>query len=259
MKVLSTRRLSLICALCCILPFACVAQSKPITLDQILAGVQQTETEHQQDGAYTVTREYQLSAAGQQQPNSDVVAQVNFVSSAATDFSITKSEGSGRGTGIVRKVLDHETQMASHPELHSISPANYDFALLGEEAVDGHKCYVLQLKPKRQAVELIDGKAWIDTDDFSVRRVQGRTAKSPSLWIKNLNLTINLGKVDGVWVQTSTQAVADVRLVGPHVLTSRELDVRRATISAQAQPPARVHQRRNSRHVIADSAAWLAR
>jgi hypothetical protein len=223
--------------------------------------MQQAEAElHPQGVAYTVTREYQLSAAGEQQPNSDVVAQVNFVSSAATDFSITRSEGSDRGTGIVRKVLDHETQMASHPELHNLSPGNYDFALLAQEAVDGHRCYVLQLKPKREAVELIDGKAWVDADDFSVRKIQGRTAKNPSLWIKNLNLTINFGEVNGVWVQTSTQAVADVRFAGPHVLTSRELDVRLATISAQAQPPARVHQqRRNNRHVITDSAAWVAR
>ncbi len=259
MRVFSARPFTVLCASCLLLPFTCSGQSRPLTVDEILARMQQAESNSRQVIAYTVTREYQLSAAGQQQPNSDVIAEVNYISSAAKDFSITKSEGSERGAGIVRKVLDHETQMASHPELHTINPANYDLALLGQEPLDGHLCYILQLKPRRAAVELIEGKAWVDADDFSVRRIQGRTAKTPSLWIKNLILTINFGQVNGVWVQTATQAVADVRFAGPHVLTSHELDVRRATLNAQVQPPARAHQRRNSRAVPADAAMWVAR
>jgi outer membrane lipoprotein-sorting protein len=63
------------------------------------------------------------------------------------------------------------------------SSRNYDFALLGRETIDGHDCYVLQLRPKRQTVELINGKAWVDAHDFALRRIAGVTAKSPSLWL----------------------------------------------------------------------------
>jgi len=148
--------------------------------------------------------------------------------------------------------------MAGHYDRHEISRRNYDFALLGRETVEGHDCYVLQLTPKRQAVELINGKAWIDAHDFILRQIQGATAKNPSMWIKGLTLTINYGQVNGIWVQTSTRAVAEVRFVGPHVLTSRELDVQPASINAQAQSQWLARQRRNHR-VEANTAAWMSR
>ena len=235
------------------------AQSGKPTLDQILSRMQQAETESRQSSvAYSVTREYQLGALGAAQPSSDVVAQVNFFPPSAKDYSIVKSEGSDRGAGIVRKVLDHEAEMAGHYDRHEISRRNYDFALLGRETVEGHDCYVLQLTPKRQAVELINGKAWIDAHDFILRQIQGATAKNPSMWIKGLTLTINYGQVNGIWVQTSTRAVAEVRFVGPHVLTSRELDVQPASINAQAQSQWLARQRRNHR-VEANTAAWMSR
>jgi hypothetical protein len=261
MRVISTTRIAFIsCAFALTLSLPCWGQSNNLTLDQILARMQQSEAEsREQSVAYTVTREYQLSAAGARQPNSDVVAQVNFVPPSAKDYSIVKSEGSDRGTSIVRKVLDHEAQMAGHSDQHEISGRNYDFALLGRETVDGRDCYVLQLTPKRQAVDLINGRAWVDANDFVIRQIKGATAKNPSMWIKGLTLTLNYGQVNGVWVQTTTQAVADVRFAGTHVLTSRELEVRPASLSAQAQPRARPHPRRNTRHISSETASWVAR
>jgi outer membrane lipoprotein-sorting protein len=235
-------------------------QSSGLTLDQILTRMQQAERDSRaQSVAYTVTREYQLSAQGAQRPSSQVVAQVNVIPPASKDYSIVKTEGSDRGASIVRKVLDHEAEMAGHSEQHEISRRNYEFALLGREAVDGHECYVLQLKPKRQEAELINGKAWVDAQSFELRQIKGATAKNPSMWIRGLTLTINYGQVNGVWVQTATQAVADVRFAGPHVLTSRELEVRPALLNAQAKSYWQARQRRNNQHVEADTAAWMAR
>ncbi len=257
--VFSSREVVALCVFCLAVPLA-FAQSKTLTLDEIVARLQQSQAQSREESvAYTVTRDYQLSPAGAQRPVSDVVAQINFVPPGAKDYSIVSSQGNDRGTSIVKKVLDHEAQMAGHPETHAISRSNYDFALLGHDTIDGHECYVLQLSPKRDAVELVRGKAWIDANDFEIRRIEGVTAKSPSMWIKDLTLTLTYGQVNGVWVQTSTQARADVRFAGAHVLTSRELDVRRASISAQAQPPVRVHQRRNGHNVGADAATWVAR
>lgn len=232
MRVVSPITIAL--ASCLMLPFPCPAQSKSLTLEQVLSRVQQAKGEARDHGVpYAVIREYRLSAAGEVDPSSEVVVQVDFLPPATKDYSIVKTEGSDRGTSIVRKVLAHEVSMAAHPEQHEISRRNYSFALLGHEALNGHDCYVLKLYPKRKAVALIAGKAWVDANSFAIRRVEGATAKSPSLWIKALNVTVNFGEINGVWVQTSTQAVAQVRFVGTHLLTSRDLDVRRAAVTAQ--------------------------
>ena len=250
--------------------FTCGQQSARLAATLLVADRESSARSDSQSGAtssdvgteshipYTVTREYELKAEGAAKANSNVVAQVNFVPPAQKDYMIVKAEGSDRGTGIVRKVLDHETSMATQSDGHELTPANYDFALLGRETVDGHECYVLGLSPKREAVELVRGKAWVDASSFDIRRIAGETAKTPSFWIKKLNVTLNYGEVNGIWVQTSTQAIADVRVAGPHVLTSRELDVQRATFSARTQAPASVRTKR-SRRDVADVATWVPR
>ena len=119
-------------------------------------------------------------------------------------------------------------------------------------------CYVLQLTPKRQAAELIRGKAWVDANDFTMRRMEGAPAKSPSMWIKNLTVTINYGDVSGIRVTTSTKAVADVRFAGTHVLTSKEIDLRLSSVNARNQIPA-IKSSRNTRRTAQDAAVWVAR
>ncbi len=134
-------------------------------------------------------------------------------------------------------------------ELHELTTRNYEFALLGQERVDGHDCYVLQLTPKRNDPELVNGKAWVDAANFQIRRIEGTPAKSPSWWIHNLHVTINYGAVQGIWTQLATKAVADVRLLGTHVLTSREVDLQTSTVDARNQPPNRAGHSAAAEHL----------
>lgn len=261
MRVLFTMRSTgVIASMICAWAMVCAAQAN-LNVGQIVSRIQQARAaEHEQSVPYTVTREYQLQARDAARASSQVVAQVSFVPPTQKDYTIVKSEGNDRGTGIIRKVLDHEVAMATHADANEISPANYDFTLVGHDTIDGHDCYLLGLTPKREAVELVRGRAWVDSTTFNIRRIQGQTAKSPSFWVKNLNVTLNYGEVNNVWVQTSTQAVADVRVAGPHVLTSRELDVQTGTYSARSQAPSKVRAQRSAgRRAVADAATWVAR
>ncbi len=223
--------------------------------------MQQAQTESRDRSvAYTETREYQLSASGSQKPDSKVVAEVNFVPPAGKEYTIVQTQGSDRGANVVRKVLDRESHMAGQTDQHAITPSNYDLTLLGREALDGRDCYVLQLIPKRREVDLVRGKAWVDAASFRILRIEGETAKSPSWWIKNLQVTLNYGELNGVWVQNSTHAVADVRLIGTHVLNSRDVDLRTASVTARAIPPQpHIYQRPRSRRAVDNTATWVPR
>jgi outer membrane lipoprotein-sorting protein len=255
----SIRKVALLLACCAAAPLLSWCQARTLTLQEIVSRMTQAQADgRDRDIAYSITREYQLSAQGAPSPSSLVVAEINFVPPSAKDYSIVTSEGSERGKSIVRKVLDHEAEMASHSEEHAVTARNYEFALLGREMLEGRDCYVLQLTPKREAVELIRGKAWVDATNFTLRRMQGSPAKSPSMWIKNLTVTIDYDNVNGIWVATSTKAVADLRFVGKHVLTSRELEVRTATESARNRPPGRVSSRSNAQGAASRAATWIA-
>jgi hypothetical protein len=61
-----------------------------------------------------------------------------------------------------------------------------------------------------------------------IRQIQGDVEKTPSWWLKKVRITLAFTDLEGTWVQKSMEAVADVRLVGTHTLTSRIPDYRKA-------------------------------
>jgi len=140
----------------------------------------------------------------------------------------------------VRSVLDHEVEVTSenNKERSAISRDNYTFSYSGEASLDGQSCYVLGLKPKRTDKDLISGQVWVDKHSFLIRQIQGDAAKTPSWWLKKVHITLVFADREGSWVQKSMEAIADVRIVGTHTLTSRILDYRRESEVAATPFPA---------------------
>jgi hypothetical protein len=114
----------------------------------------------------------------------------------------------------------------------ALTSDNYDFMFLGETVLDGRPCYVLGLKPKRIEKDLISGTASVDKRSFFILHIEGETAKAPSWWLKSVRVKLSFGDLSGTWLQTSMEAVADVRFLGSHTLTSHVLDYRGTDISA---------------------------
>jgi hypothetical protein len=73
---------------------------------------------------------------------------------------------------------------------------------------------------------------WLDKHSFFVRQIEGEAAKTPSWWLKKVRVKLVFADLQGTWLQISMEAVADVRIVGPHTLTSRILDYRAADVVA---------------------------
>jgi len=209
---------------------------KPIPLNEIVDSL-----ERAQQGArpvtYQVIREYRLFGAKDSKANSEVIAEVNFRPPARGDYRIQQSSGSERGMQVVRRLLDHEAERSSqnYKARTALNRDNYDFSYIGEARRDGEACYVLALNPKRKEKELIAGQAWVDQHSFLVRHIEGELAKSPSWWLKKVRVKLAFDDRGGTWMQTDMEAVAEVRIVGPHTLTSRILDYRTADQIASIQ------------------------
>jgi hypothetical protein len=197
--------------------------SDPTLLNTIVDRMEAAQQKnHESFRPYTLTREYKLYDEQEQQPKSDVIADVSFVPPDRQTYTIEQSEGASRGLSIVRHVLDAEAQAVAKPNAPAaITRRNYDFKLVGEEAVDGQPCWVLELDPKREDKMLVRGRAWIDKDTYLIHRIQGQLAKSPSWWLKSVNTRIDFGGAAGMWLQTRSHAEADVRIFGVHTFTSQ--------------------------------------
>ncbi len=120
----------------------------------------------------------------------------------------------------------------------AISSDNYNFNFVGEVTLDGQSCYVLGLKPKRRENNLISGQVWVDKSSFLIRQIEGEVEKTPSWWLKKVRVRLVFADLEGIWVQTNMEAIADVRIVGAHTLTSRILDYRRESEFAATPFPA---------------------
>lgn len=215
------------------------AQSKTPDLATIVQHVEQVQAAiHDTTRPYQVTRQY-LFYEGSYKPNADssVVANMSFDPPDTKEFAIVNSSGAGRGQHIVKQVLQHETQMAGDWRKTAITSENYDFKLLGEETRNGRRCFILGLAPRRKAKELLEGKAWVDAADYRILQIQGEPAKSPSFWIKKLDVTLYFSAVEGMWLQTAIRAVADVRMFGRNILSERDLNYRVGNQSAAKRVP----------------------
>lgn len=215
------------------------AQTAAPDLATIVQHVEQAQTDiHSNTRPYQVTRQY-LFYEGQDKPNADssVVADVSYYPPDTKQFEIVNASGSGRGQHVVKKVLEHESQMAEDWHKTGITSENYKFTLLGEETVRGRRCFVLGLEPRRNAKELLEGKAWVNASNYRILQIQGEPAKSPSFWIKKLDVTLFFSEVEGMWLQTAVRAVADVRIFGRNILSERDLNYRVGAQSAAKRAP----------------------
>jgi hypothetical protein len=214
-----------------------VAPTAP-NLDEILAHMAQARMENQARlKPYVVTRLYVLTGKDEAKTKSEVTAEVSFTPPNVKKYVIKQTDGGGLGERIVRRMLDGETQIVKDYGATDYTVANYDFSFGGEELLDGNRCYVIGLSPKRKDKTLLRGNLWIDAVTYRVRRMEAEPAKSPSWWLKDPQVIFTYGNVDGMWLQTASEFTTSVRIFGRHKMTSHDVKytpVQAATAGAAA-------------------------
>jgi hypothetical protein len=198
--------------------------------------------------SYQIIREYRLFADKSPNPSSEVWAEVDYLPPNRKTYAIHKRVGSGRGEDVVRRILERESYMAAGSSGATVDDNNYSFGYLGEATLEGSPCYVLSLNPKRSEVQLVRGKAWVDQHSFRIRRIEGRMAKNPSWLLKKVDLKLDFADIEGTWLQTNMEAVADVRFIGSQTLKSETVDARIGNLITQkTQPEVRVRSGKSNR------------
>jgi Outer membrane lipoprotein-sorting protein len=196
---------------------------------------------------FTVRRGY-LLLDKQEQQKAQVVANISVLPPDFKEYQIESSSG-GMGEKVLRDILSKETEQPQpkDAERQELSRNNYEFKLLSEEYVDGQRCYLLSLNPRREEKDLLRGKIWVDAETYNIRRIEGSPVKSPSWWIHDLTILMSFAEVDGMWLRTSTHAVANIRFKGKYVMESRDLEYRFTQQTAS-------HQRRINPAIFTGSA-----
>ena len=168
----------------CWFAFAQHTASSGASLSSIVQQVEKTQSDVRSEVPYQIIREYRLLG-----PKSSVLMPrlwQKLISTLPPAKATTFKGGPATpGKQVVQRILDHEVETASSESNRAragLNTGNYDFTLIGESALHRRPCYLLGLKPKRHEKDLILGKAWVDRNSFSVLRIEGDTAKTPSWW-----------------------------------------------------------------------------
>ena len=132
-------------------------------------------------------------------------------------YEIVSERGSEAVRGkVLRSMLQREQELVNsgNTAKGDLTAANYEFTEAGRDA-DGTR--VVQIKPKRSDVLLVDGRAVLD-DGGDVLRVEGKLAKNPSFWTSLVNIVRRYARIGGVRVPIATETVAKVKMIGTSTL-----------------------------------------
>ena len=129
-------------------------------------------------------------------------------------YAITAEGGSSYiRSKVLKAVLDGEREVIAERETarSSLNLVNYSFQANG---IDDSGFANVLLSPKRKERVLIKGMMALNVTDGALVRLQGRLAKNPSFWLKNVDIVRIYERLGGTVVPVSLETKAQVRFLG---------------------------------------------
>ena len=170
---------------------------------------------------YTATRRYVLENS-RHHKRAEMLVTVKCLDNGSKQFQTVSATGWGTARNhVFPKLLESESE-ASLPDVRErsrITPENYSFEMVGKDYINGRPAYVIAIAPKTPDKFLVEGKIWVDVDEYAIVRIEGKAAKSPSFWIKSVHFVHTYQKSGSFWFPASDRSVTDVRILGATEVT----------------------------------------
>ena len=93
----------------------------------------------------------------------------------------------------------------------SLARANYTFQ---EKGIDDDGLARVLLSPRRKERALVAGVMLLRPDQGELVRVEGRLAKNPSFWVRNVDIVRTYERIGGVVVPVAMDSTAQIRFFG---------------------------------------------
>ena len=169
---------------------------------------------------YSSTRRYSVYERNKPS-DAEIKVKMDYVNPSTKNFQVLSQSGAGWIDRWVFRSLIHAEQEAASEKRKTesaISSTNYEVTLIGQERTQGRDCYLLELHPKRRDKFLIDGKIWVDKEDFAIVKLAGEPAKSLSFWVTQAHLVREYQKIGEFWLQSKDETNAQIRVVGEYIM-----------------------------------------
>jgi hypothetical protein len=188
---------------------------------------------------YTAARRYVLENS-RHHKRAEMLVRVECGDNGSKQFQTVSESGWGAARShVFPRLLESESE-ASLPgarERSRITPENYSFEMVGKDSINQRLAYVIDVAPKTQNKYLLQGRIWVDAEDYAIARIEGKPAKNPSFWIKHVHFVHIYQKNGPFWLPVSDRSVTDARIIGTTELTIEYFDysTNAATLSASSE------------------------
>jgi negative regulator of sigma E activity len=217
------------------------SQQLPTAGDVVAKMIERDNQRQMAFRGYTAARRYTLENP-RHHKRAEMLVRVTCLDNGSKQFETISTTGwSAARHHVFPKLLESESE-ASLPgvrERSRITPENYSFEMVGKDYIDQRPAYVIAISPKTQNRYLVQGRIWIDVDEYAILRIEGKPAKSPSFWIKSVHFVHTYQKNGAFWFPASDRSVTDARILGATEVTIEYFDYspNATTLSALALAP----------------------
>jgi outer membrane lipoprotein-sorting protein len=175
--------------------------------------------------SYTVTEHYTVfRGKDETHPAAEMTVQTVYRRGSGKSYTILSESGSEFiRNHVLRTLLDNEKNL-NLPGIveHSwFTSANYEMQLKpgGIQLLDGRECFVLAIKPRRKATNMILGTLWVDAKDGSIVQIVGTATQSPSIFTGPAQVMRQYASIQSFAMATQARAVSDSFLLGRTTVT----------------------------------------
>ena len=114
----------------------------------------------------------------------------------------------------------------------TLARANYTFQ---PDGIDDDGFARVLMSPRRKERALVAGVMLLRPDQGELVRVEGRLAKNPSFWVRNVDIVRKYERIRGVVVPVSMDSKAHIRFLGAATF---QMTYKYSEINGQPVPPA---------------------
>ena len=183
--------------------------------DVVAHSIQQFLAQDDTQPPYRAVRRLEAENAGRK---GWLQAETEYSPERGFRYRVTDEGGSGYlRTKVLRAVLEGESEVIARGETarSSLALSNYRFQPNG---VDNEGLANVLISPRRRERVLVAGTMFLQPADGALVRLQGRLAKSPSFWLKDVDIVRRYATLEGAVVPVALDSTAKVRFLGAATL-----------------------------------------
>jgi hypothetical protein len=197
------------------------------SVDDVVANMMERDNQRQAAlHGYTAARHYILENP-RHHKRAEMLVSVKVMDNGSKQFETVSATGWGAARHhVFPRLLESESE-ASLPDVRErsrITPENYSFKMIGKDYINQRPAYVIAIAPKTPNKYLVEGRIWVDADEYAIVRIEGKPARNPSFWIKSVHFVHTYQKSGSFWFPLSDRSVTEARFLGATDLTIEYFD-----------------------------------